>query len=55
MVPDLHQIDVTHTIHNLAFGAQFPGQINPLDGKTLLQKMIWPAYSCFHTLLVLRN
>lgn len=32
MVPD--DVNVTHTIHSLAFGAAFPGQVNALDGHT---------------------
>ena len=32
MVPD--DVNVTHTIHSLAFGAAFPGQFNALDGHT---------------------
>ena len=32
MVPD--DVNVTHTIHALSFGAAFPGQVNALDGHT---------------------
>jgi hypothetical protein len=31
---DVQQLDVSHVIHHLSFGAHYPGLINPLDGMS---------------------
>ncbi|KAL3144272.1 hypothetical protein ABBQ32_004041 [Trebouxia sp. C0010 RCD-2024] len=33
---DTTTINMSHVIHRMAFGPQYPGQINPLDGKKVL-------------------
>ncbi len=33
---DTTAVNVSHTIHKLAFGQEYPGQVNPLDGEQLV-------------------
>ncbi|GLJ52131.1 hypothetical protein SUGI_1109040 [Cryptomeria japonica] len=40
-------INVSHTIHKLTFGAHFPGVVNPLDGVQWTQQMRTGMYQYF--------
>lgn len=33
---DTSTVNMSHIIHQMAFGQRYPGQINPLDGMALL-------------------
>ncbi len=43
--PSLQTFDFSHTIHKLAFGQEFPGMKNPLDGVHVEQHLAQPDNS----------
>ncbi|GMH42923.1 hypothetical protein BSKO_10845 [Bryopsis sp. KO-2023] len=45
--PDLSDVNVAHTIHQLSFGPQFPGQVNPLDGLSHVNDQWTGTYKYF--------
>ena len=40
---DTSTINMSHVIHHMAFGPQYRGQINPLDGRP---PALWPILTC---------